>query len=1550
MGIHLYPGWSALTARLQPLISGQNHVLNWLCIPIHMPIPKNIPKTTFIGYPYARDNEHIEEKLISTGEDTLGSSLSLSIGENSIRIKEKPKAKEIKAVPLTQENAGQHKWWLKRPETRLGFTSPKKLEVNIKPSPSPSPDVLYKSEGEVKDKDDTLCDILASAAFDKYPSDFENATDEDIGSILEEMSKIAGALSPNSGPDCTKAGSISKNATEEERSVEELLQEAEKLVQKTSSSISKSNSKSDTLVPDSNLDPNDSLARVRQLEDDIFQMIQAEVHKESEKVKKSPKYEQKRDEDSGLEIVYENLNVLKAPKTLELQRKKFEEQKVEVSSSSDLDDPIERHSKSEKCESKNESDDKDNLQKEITDVDKDFFENLLKKSKEKSEGGISGSSSFGQEDFSHFLRILQGQSDKKEQEAKANNSNLKDSAAFSFPMKADAHIFEKSKIENELNSMKSPAFPEKEISDVLRRELPNGENKYINHEISESESSSIRGRSRQSHHPLMEKATLSRNSSLERIKKSESNMKEIIFSRNSSIDSSKSSGSKKDAKVVNSKNELYTVGLTPRLELFADAIPKLIAEKSNENLKKQEQKKGGNEKDVNTSADQIVETCLDSNDTTKQKGEINDNKDNRTFNNDQSKTTDRVGDGGEKIRKVDIQKNMFDRPKTERAFNALDNKNQRKQIKFVKSKSYDQIPKPISNLKLSLDDVKMSKAEDPSPKTPTPILKRSPILKTKLHSKPVSKFTSKVKLSPKPKREVLKSSTATSITSNIKKHEIKSVDSIMRYTLAAGDMNRNLSKSDWETLCKEERHKNVLLKEQLDSEAKLYKTQIEGMRTSFEEELFALKKHNIILKAKVDELSVNEKRSELNPKTDTKVLILEREFEKQESLLQAYESENKKLMLEVKHYQEEMKNLQSKQKTASVEMDENKKLIEELKDLQEQTLKLTLEISDLRNKNNDYAVKNDDLIQQCSLVKEELSMFKDQLKTKNSYITDQLQAMTKSESCLKKELEDVKVELNSKSEQLRGIKIEFDKLQNNVLPMEREILELRVKESTLNEKLQTAKSHIEREKQLSQKLKDQVVLDNKKIMDLNRQVREMERILKRKNPDSVSALILTANSEHDRISTEKVKLLEERIASLEKEIQINEDVAQEKLLDFQKKFSEMRERYVSQVTELEEKLLDLTVKNQKIYNDMFTQTTCKNMENKSVETTRKEDKDKVAFTEREEKKEIKGMKAGPKSQNVKEDTHLIATIRGLKLELSNKDKTLLKVTKDFQELQKTNRRLQKEREKLLNDKRNYRAMDLDKLSRSTGSDSRPTSSKASDLNDQNSNFHQNGNLPNSNSNQRFSGSTQKLYNPLQYSENSESYMTKKIMNENEILKEELDKINKDFMALKNKRLHDLHLLQEEHEREMAALVKEYSVKFGDSKVVKLQGQINTQMAIISHLKQQIEKLRDYKEQVIVLKTERDHLENKVKTLSEKVKYLSTPGTEQLQLLQDKITILQQRHESREMTLQTLVRDLLRTKTQCRDCKGEKGKTKQLCYFRQELDHILGMLQEIANVY
>lgn len=71
----------------------------------------------------------------------MGSSVSLSVGENSVRIKEKPKAsKEAEQFSADKKNAPD-KWWLKRPETRLGVLGAKNADAKTKQSPTPSPDV-----------------------------------------------------------------------------------------------------------------------------------------------------------------------------------------------------------------------------------------------------------------------------------------------------------------------------------------------------------------------------------------------------------------------------------------------------------------------------------------------------------------------------------------------------------------------------------------------------------------------------------------------------------------------------------------------------------------------------------------------------------------------------------------------------------------------------------------------------------------------------------------------------------------------------------------------------------------------------------------------------------------------------------------------------------------------------------------------------------------------------------------------------------------------------------------------------------------------------------------------------------------------------------------------------------------------------------------------------------------------------------------------------------------------------------------------------------------
>lgn len=1178
------------------------------------------------------------------------------------------------------------------------------------------------------------------------------------------MSKIAGALSPNSGPERTKSGDSSKNPTEEEKSVEELLEEAEKLVRKNSNTLSKSISKSDTLVPENNEDK--SLSRVRQLEADIFQLIEDEVHKETEKIKRSPKNEKKRENSPGFEIVYESLSNLRPPKTLELQRRKFEEQKVEISSSSDLDDPIERHSKSEELKSTKKMEiEKENLQKEITDVDKNFFEDLLRKSKEKAEGGISGSSSFGQEDFSHFLKLLQGQNmDKNEPESKEPN------AVYDLFLKSTNG--ELSTVEGQLVCGKTPEFPEKEFSEILEKELSGSNDANVEHEINESDSS-VSERQHKNQAPNSPPIA-------------------VTFLRNSSKESKKSKDVEKESnkivtegnkKVVNSEGELYTVGLTPRLELFADAIPKLMAEKLNENVKETVEK---------TDLTHKESVCVEAKADTKVEN-LHATKASKTSTMDHHEASGHS-----------VLKKAIDPSKTDRVVSAPSNKQLKKEIRFCKSKSYDQICQPP--LRTSLENIRINKVSDVSKKHVTSVSRKSSVIKPKVQSRSIPKTILKPNAFPKPKMDSTKAGSTSSLPVACKGSQLKSPDSYRKNLMAAGDSKQITMKRDWEMLCREERHKNMLLKQQLEAEAKLYKSQIEEMRASFEGELFTLKKQNIILKARVDELSLNERLVEVPAKNDTKIVLLEQELEKQENLIRAYETENKKLMQETKRMQEELKSLQSKQKITVSETNDMQQLTDRVKDLQEETLKLNLEVSELREKNADCLLKNDDMIQQNSLLTDELDMFKEQLRAKNNFITDRLQVMTIAELELKKQIEDMSIKMSSKSEQLRVTKQELEKFQRDVLPLEKELLELRVKEGNLQEKLQISKSHTEREKQLTQKLKDQVIMENKKIIDLNRQVRELERILKRKNPDSVSALILTANSEQEKIGFEKVKLLEERIASLENDIKAKENIAQQNLVDLQKKFSDMKEKYVAQIMELEAKLLEATTKEHKLYNDMFTQTIARHVENKSMEANKRDDKASTV----EEKKDQKGIKVGPKSQNPKEDAHLIATIRGLKLEITNKDKAISKITKEYQELQKTNRRLQKEREKLLNDRRSFRSMDFERAFRGL---------KNGEGNDQNSNVYQNGHVTDS---QRLSQSTPKLYDPMQYTENGKTGVIKKLTNENDILKEELNKMNKDFMALKSKRLHDLNLLQEEHEREIATLVKEYSVKFGDSKVVKLQ--------------------------------------------------------------------------------------------------------------------------------
>lgn len=105
--------------------------------------------------------------------------------------------------------------------------------------------------------------------------------------------------------------------------------------------------------------------------------------------------------------------------------------------------------------------------------------------------------------------------------------------------------------------------------------------------------------------------------------------------------------------------------------------------------------------------------------------------------------------------------------------------------------------------------------------------------------------------------------------------------------------------------------------------------------------------------------------------------------------------------------------------------------------------------------------------------------------------------------------------------------------------------------------------------------------------------------------------------------------------------------------------------------------------------DMFLQ---KKYENhiQELENRLKDSKGEIQTLKSNQKKEdtnivkqnAKKLKLG--TANVKEETHLLATIRGLRQEAAVREKEIIKVNKEIEEVRLTNRKLQKEREKQLN--------------------------------------------------------------------------------------------------------------------------------------------------------------------------------------------------------------------------------------------------------------------------
>lgn len=429
----------------------------------------------------------------------------------------------------------------------------------------------------------------------------------------------------------------------------------------------------------------------------------------------------------------------------------------------------------------------------------------------------------------------------------------------------------------------------------------------------------------------------------------------------------------------------------------------------------------------------------------------------------------------------------------------------------------------------------------------------------------------------------------------------------------------------------------------------------------------------------------------------------------------------------------------------------------------------------------------------------------------NTALQLQLDTINKTHCLLKNSHE----ELLATNQKLERRVLEFDsalsKYKNELLNVQSQREKLLENEITLN-KL------VEHEKVQGKNWKLQNEKDAKCIQDLNRQIREMERIIARKHPDSVSALIVAAKNDVSDSNLTARKILEDRIKSLEEEASRRDTQSSRIFLDIQDKFNQMKLKYESHIEDLELHVSDLKSQLKRKIDtfDIYTQTV-----NQEIKVPQK-DTHTVAVQTLEQKTTKRNEKL---NTEVKEDAHLVATIRGLQADLSNKEKVIAKLQRELDEFKKTNRKLQKEREgslKSLTDKREFRSYP-EKLSLQVKS---PT--------------------------------------------NSEEDEVKLLRIERDKMRQQLCRIEEDYQALKTKRLHDLNVLQEAHEREISTYV---------ANIDPLRDQLELQQASISSLQGQ---LCATKEELLIVTVERDHLNSQLNQSDKKI------STNEIEALQNKV--------------------------------------------------------------
>ncbi|NXP90177.1 CE162 protein, partial [Passerina amoena] len=764
------------------------------------------------------------------------------------------------------------------------------------------------------------------------------------------------------------------------------------------------------------------------------------------------------------------------------------------------------------------------------------------------------------------------------------------------------------------------------------------------------------------------------------------------------------------------------------------------------------------------------------------------------------------------------------------------------------------------------------------------------------------------------------------------------------------------------------------LASKLSQKEKEMEAKVMELKTQHEKELSHLGQENYVLQSKLrsmEEITQEKRWTHVAtiPITEEKLAQIQKEIEDQEVIIQGYQQENERLY-------KQMKELQIQNKKNEERMfKENQCLKSELIQLREKIEKINNQSRVMQDSEPARNQSFTELISELRVAQKEAAKLQEEIRRlkqdKQALEVDLVQA--------KKERDLAKVQIASaSSEKSYEFKVMEESYKQEITHLKKRLQWYAENQDLLDKdaaRLKDAREEIEKLRLEVEKLRaeagDQCVqqkkrlrdraADAKRIQDLERQIREMEGILKRRYPNSLPALIFAAAAAEKTndlsAKTNTVEFLERRIKKLETELEGKDDEAKKSLRAMEQQFQKVKIQYEQRLAELEQ-LLAYEFMNEppKLNSDKATsaeleqelqnlkkthQITVGNLQTE-IENLKSQNS-QLKLRSKNDNKDLESMDSKMKQGSTKD--------RLLKL-----NEELVTKNREIQDLTKTVEKLQKERMVMLSDnnlrnKPNTNENSTEVLKKNTSATDRRNSNNTEPC--------------------LSIFTDDKTHQPHTF---SDSHLLK-VVQENAHLKEELEKLSLEMSQQRVKSQaalayseSNMRRMQEDtaeyiaslkasHQREVEKIVCQHAKEHSTSKVAELKNRVSAQEILIKHLQEQLGEQERHQEALLVSQIREQLLQKEVTKLLEELREAresQSPEMKHFLCLEKKIKHIESRHAEREHEIQKAsqlrqhICEVRQTQEVERWRRLAQQKNQELEKFRMELDSILDVLRELQK--